>query len=249
MKEAPLSEHLEELRARLIKALLAWGLGMAVAYNYRTPLLELLKRPLEQAELTHGLSVDLIVLTITEPFTTALQIAAFGGLVLALPVVAYQVWAFVAPGLYPSERKLAVPFLVGAGFSFAVGVAFAYQVLLPFAVPFLVGFLGDVVTPQISIGGYISQIVMYLALMGILFEIPVLSYLLAKLGLVTGKFLAQNRKYALVIIVALAALITPTADPFNLALLSVPLLLLYELGIWIARLAEPKGEALPTGDL
>ena len=249
MKEAPLSEHLEELRARLIKALLAWGLGMAVAYNYRTPLLELLKRPLEQAELTHGLSVNLIVLTITEPFTTALQIAAFGGLVLALPVVAYQVWAFVAPGLYPSERKLAVPFLLGAGFSFAVGVAFAYQLLLPFAVPFLVGFLGDVVSPQISIGRYISQIVMYLALTGILFEIPVLSYLLSKLGLVTGKFLAQNRKYALVIIVALAALITPTADPFNLALLSVPLLLLYELGIWIARLAEPKDEALPTGDL
>lgn len=249
MKEAPLSEHLEELRSRLIKALLAWGLGMVVAYSYRTPLLELLKRPLEQAELTHGLSVNLIVLTITEPFTTALQIAAFGGLVLALPVVAYQVWAFVAPGLYPSERKLAVPFLLGAGFSFAVGVAFAYQLLLPFAVPFLVGFLGDVVSPQISIGRYISQIVMYLALTGILFEIPVLSYLLSKLGLVTGKFLAQNRKYALVIIVALAALITPTADPFNLALLSVPLLLLYELGIWIARLAEPKDEALPTGDL
>ena len=249
MKEAPLSEHLEELRSRLIKALLAWGLGMVVACSYRTPLLELLKRPLEQAELTHGLSVNLIVLTITEPFTTALQIAAFGGLVLALPVVAYQVWAFVAPGLYPSERKLAVPFLLGAGFSFAVGVAFAYQLLLPFAVPFLVGFLGDVVSPQISIGRYISQIVMYLALTGILFEIPVLSYLLSKLGLVTGKFLAQNRKYALVIIVALAALITPTADPFNLALLSVPLLLLYELGIWIARLAEPKDEALPTGDL
>ena len=230
MKEAPLSEHLEELRARLIKALLAWGLGMVVAYSYRTPLLELLKRPLEQAELTHGLSVNLIVLTITEPFTTAIQIAAFGGLVLALPVIAYQAWAFVAPGLYPSERRLAIPFLLGAGFSFAAGVAFAYQILLPFAVPFLVGFLGDVVAPQISIGSYISQIVMYLAIMGILFEIPALAYLLSKLGLVTGQFLAQNRKYALVIIVTMAALITPTADPFNLALVSLPLIILYELG-------------------
>ncbi|AEB10881.1 twin-arginine translocase subunit TatC [Marinithermus hydrothermalis] len=237
MKEAPLVEHLEELRVRLIRSLLAWMVGAGVAYAFRVELLAILKRPLDLASQARGLEVNLIVLDITEPFITSLRVAAFGGLILALPFIVYQVWAFIAPGLYPHERRLAVPFLLGAGFSFTVGVVFAYYVLLPFAVPFLLAFLGDVITPQISIGRYIGQMLTYMAVMGILFELPVVSYLLTRLGFLDWRFLAQNRRVAIVAIVALAAIITPTADAVNLALVSVPLVFLYEVSIWISRWA------------
>ncbi len=238
LKEAPLVEHLEELRSRILKALLFWALGAAVAYAYRVPLLAWLKVPLDRAAEQNHAAVNLIVLDITEPFITALRVAVFGGLVIALPFIVYQLWAFVAPGLYPHERRLAAPFILVAGFSFALGTAFAYYVLLPFAVPFLLGFLGNVVTPQISIGRYIGQILTYMTVMGLLFEMPVLSYFLARLGLLSSRFLAQNWRIAVVAVVALAALITPTVDVINLTLVSVPLLLLYWIAVIVARIGE-----------
>ncbi len=238
LKEAPLVEHLEELRARILKALLFWALGSGVAYTFRVPLLAWLKAPLDRAAEQNGVQVNLIVLDITEPFITALRVAVFGGLVLALPFIVYQLWAFVTPGLYPHERRLAGPFILIAGFSFALGVAFAYYVLLPFAVPFLLGFLGDVVTPQISIGRYIGQILTYMTVMGLLFEMPVLAYFLARLGLLSAEFLARNWRIAVVAVIALAALITPTVDVINLALVSVPLLLLYWVSVIVARIGE-----------
>ena len=238
LKEAPLVEHLEELRARILKALGFWLLGAMVAYAYRVPLLAWLKVPLDAAAKQNGIQVNLIVLDITEPFITALRVAAFGGLVIALPFIVYQLWAFIAPGLYPHERRLAGPFILIAGFSFAVGVAFAYYVLLPFAVPFLLGFLGNVVTPQISIGRYIGQILTYMAVMGLLFEMPVLAYFLARLGILSSEFLAKNWRIAVVAVVALAALITPTVDVINLTLVSVPLLLLYWIAVIVARIGE-----------
>jgi Sec-independent protein translocase TatC len=157
LKEAPLVEHLEELRTRLIWALLSWAVGTGVAWTFRVQLLDWLKRPLDLAAKQNGIQVNLIVLDITEPFLVSLKVAAFGGLVLALPFIVYQVWAFIAPGLYEHEKRLAGPFLLGAGFSFALGALFAYYSFLPFAIHFLLGFLGDVVTPQISIGRYMGQ--------------------------------------------------------------------------------------------
>jgi len=238
LKEAPLVEHLEELRSRILKALLFWALGAAVAYTYRVPLLAWLKVPLDRAAQQNHTAVNLIVLDITEPFITALRVAVFGGLVIALPFIVYQLWAFVAPGLYPHERRLAAPFILVAGLSFAVGTAFAYYILLPFAVPFLLGFLGNVVTPQISIGKYIGQILTYMTVMGLLFEMPVLAYFLARLGILSSRFLAQNWRIAVVGVVALAALITPTVDVINLTLVSVPLLLLYWIAVIVARIGE-----------
>ncbi len=238
LKEAPLVEHLEELRARILRALLAWVVAAGVAYVYRVPLLAWLKVPLDRAAAQNGTPVNLIVLDITEPFITALRVAAFGGLVLALPFIIYQLWAFVAPGLYPHERRLAAPFIVAAGFSFAVGAAFAYYVLLPFAVPFLLGFLGNVVTPQISIGRYIGQILTYMTVMGILFEMPVLSYFLSRLGILSAGFLARNWRIAVVAVITLAAIITPTVDVINLSLVSIPLLALYWLSVVVAGVGE-----------
>jgi len=237
VQEAPLVEHLEELRARIIKALLAWVVGMGVAWTFRVQLLEILKRPLNVATQVRGIEANLYQQTITEGFIVSLKIAAFGGLILAMPFIVYQIWAFIAPGLYPHERRLAIPFILGAGFSFAVGVVFSYYVLLPFAVPFLLGFLGDQVVPLLTIDKYMSQVLMYMTVVGLMFELPVLSYLFTKLGLLNWQFLAKNRRIAIIVIVTLAAVITPTADPFNLALLSVPLLLLYEMSIWVSRIA------------
>ena len=237
MQEAPLVEHLEELRARIIRALLAWLVGTGVAWTFRVQLLEILKYPLDVATKVRGIEANLYQQTITEGFIVSLKIAAFGGLILAMPFIVYQVWAFIAPGLYPHERRLAVPFILGAGFSFAVGVVFSYYVLLPFAVPFLLGFLGNQVIPLLTIDKYMSQVLMYMTVVGLMFELPVLSYLFTKLGLLNWQFLAKNRRIAIIVIVTLAAVITPTADPFNLALLSVPLLLLYEVSIWVSRVA------------
>lgn len=138
----------------------------------------------------------------------------------------------------------------GAGFSFALGAVFAYFVLLPFAVPFLLGFLGDVVTPQISIGMYMGQILTFLGLMGIMFEMPVVSYLLARLGILTSRFLVSNWRIAIVLLMTLAALITPTVDVVNLGLVSVPLMILYGFSIFLVKWAErsrPKGvESTPA---
>lgn len=238
MREAPLMEHLEELRNRLIWAIVAWGVMTAVAFTFRVQILEALRRPLDAYNASASLKAELIVLNITEPFLTAFKVAAFGGLALALPVIVYQIWAFIAPGLYAHERRLAIPFLLGAGFSFGLGAVFAYFVLLPFAVPFLLGFLGDVVTPQISIGMYMGQILTFLGLMGILFEMPVLSYLLARLGFITSRFLINNWRIAIVLLVSLAALITPTVDVVNLSLVSVPLMVLYGISILLVKWAE-----------
>ncbi|RTI47437.1 twin-arginine translocase subunit TatC [Thermus scotoductus] len=246
MKEAPLVEHLEELRSRILWSLLTWVVGTGVAWSFRVQLLEWLKRPLDLAAQQNHIQVNLIVLDITEPFLVSLKVAAFGGLVLALPFIVYQVWAFIAPGLYEHEKRLAVPFLLGAGFSFALGALFAYYGFLPFAIPFLLGFLGEVITPQISIGRYIGQVLMMMGVMGLVFEMPVVSYLLARLGILSSTFLARNWRIAVVLLLTLAALITPTVDVVSLAIVTGPLLVLYWISVLVARVAErvrPKEEA------
>lgn len=238
MKEAPLVEHLEELRSRLLRSILAWAVATGVAWSFRVQLLAWLKRPLDLAAKQNGIQVNLIVLDITEPFLVSLKVAAFGGLVLALPFIVYQIWAFIAPGLYEHEKRLAVPFLLGVGFSFALGALFAYYGFLPFAIPYLLGFLGDVVTPQISIGRYMGQVLMMMVVMGLVFEMPVVSYLLARLGILSSRFLARNWRIAVVLLLTLSAIITPTVDVVSLAIVSLPLLVLYRISVLVARLAE-----------
>lgn len=244
MREAPLMEHLEELRSRLIWAVGAWAVMTAVAFVFRIQLLEWLEAPLKIFNEGREVKAELIVLGITEPFVVSLQVAAFGGLALALPIIVFQLWSFISPGLYANERRLAIPFLLGAGFSFGAGVAFCYFLMLPVAVPFLLGFLGNVVTPQISIGMYIGQILTLLGVMGLVFEMPVVSYLLASLGMLSSAFLISNWRIAIVIMIVVAAIITPTQDPLNLSIASAPLILLYGVSILIVRLVE-RGRKVP----
>lgn len=226
-----LIEHFEELRKRLFIALLAWLVGSGVAFGFRFTILDWLKEPLPP-------TMTLNFFAVLEPFTVSMQIAAFFGLVLAAPVVLGQVWGFLAPGLYREERRYAVPFILFSALAFLAGVAFAYYVVLPFTIPILLGFLGGEAQGLLSIGRYISTLLMLMGMFGLMFEMPVLGFLLAKTGLLRYEFLRNNRRWAVVIGLAAAAIITPTGDPFNLALVGVPLIVLFELTILVVRFSQ-----------
>jgi len=233
-----LIEHFEELRWRLFVAIGSWVVGAGVAFAFRHRLLDWLQAPLPE-------NLTLTAFGILEPFLVSMQIAAFFGLVLAAPVIVSQVWGFIAPGLYPEERRWAVPFVLFTALAFASGVLFAYYVILPFALPIIVGFLSGEITLLPSIGDYISKLLLYMAVFGILFELPVVSFLFARLGFLYAAVLRQYRRYAIIGGLVLAAVITPTADPVNFALVAVPLVILYEVSILVVQISQRK---VPSGN-
>jgi sec-independent protein translocase protein TatC len=228
-----LIDHLEELRWRLLVAVSAWLVAAGVAFYFNDVVLALLKAPLPD-------HVTLHVFNISESFTASIQIAGFFGLVLASPIILSQVWGFIAPGLYKDEKRWAIPFVVLASLAFAGGVAFSYYILLPMSIPILLGFLGNQVTPVLAIGKYISDVLGLMAILGLVFEMPILGFLLAKIGLLRSGMLTGIRRYAVVANIILAALITPTGDPFTLALVAVPLLALYEITVLVVRLSQRR---------
>jgi sec-independent protein translocase protein TatC len=244
-REAPLMDHLEELRLRVIYAMGFLVLGSGVAYAFRDRIVAFLEHPLRAFELSGG-KVEVVALRLTDQLMTVVQISLFGGLIVALPFIVYQIWAFVAPGLTRQERRWGAPFVLGMGLSFAAGVAFAHTVILPYTVQFLLGGFLDGVKTQLSIGEYMTDIVTYLAIFGLLFELPITLFLLTKVGLVNAQMLSGARRYAIVGITIFSAIITPTADPINLALMAVPLYVLYEIGIVLSRLAGQRQATLET---
>ncbi len=225
-----LFQHLAEVRRRLFIALGAWLLGASVMFSLRFWLLDWLKEPLPAGMTLHTFHL-------MEPLTVSISISAFFGFVLAAPVVGGQIWGFVAPGLYAHERRWAVPFILLTALAFAAGVLFARYVALPFSIPIITGFLGDEATMLLSTASYISTLLMFMGVFGLIFEMPVLAFLLSKLGLITHDWLVRNRRIAIVAAVTLAAAVTPTVDPVNLGLVAVPLLVLYEVSIFVVRLA------------
>lgn len=228
-----LIEHLEELRNRLLIAFGAWVAGTAVAFYFEDRLLDWLKQPLPPNMTLHAFGV-------LEPFVVSMQIAAFFGLVLSSPVIFGQIWGFIAPGLFPEERRWAVPFIFFTAVAFATGVLFARYVALPFALPILLGFLSGQVELLLRVGDYITKVLAYMAIFGLVFETPVIGFLLARLGLLRARTLRRYRRHAIIANCILAAVITPTADPFNFAIVAVPLVLLYEITIFVVRLAQQK---------
>lgn len=228
-----LIEHFEELRTRLFIALSAWIVGSGIAFVFRFRLLEWLEEPLPS-------NLTLAAFGLLEPFLVSMQVASFFGLVLAAPVIGGQVWGFVAPGLYPEERRWAIPFILLTALAFAGGVLFGRYVVLPFSIPIIVGFLGADISVLPSVGDYVSKVVLIMAVFGLIFEMPVVGFLTARLGMVRAEFLVANRRWAVLIGLVLSAVITPTADPFNFALVAGPLVVLYEITILVVRLSQRR---------
>lgn len=227
--EMSLLEHLDEMRQRLIRAIIAVLIGV-IAGTFVTPtVLKLLVAPL-------GDQVPLAI-SPTEAPAVFFKVAIVIGLVIAMPVIMYQLFQFARPGLEPIERRYVLIGAPAASLSFAAGVVFAATVLLPAALPFLQGFLRGIVEQRYSIDRYISFVSNILVWAGLVFETPLVMYFLAKLGVVTPEGFAKARRVVVIGAAAGAAVITPTTDPVNMLLVMVPFMLLYELGILLARLA------------
>jgi sec-independent protein translocase protein TatC len=227
--EMALLEHLDELRQRLIMAIIAVLIGVIVGTFVTPTVLKLLVAPL-------GDQVPLAI-SPTEAPAVFFKVAIVIGLVIAMPVIMYQLFQFARPGLEPLERRYVIIGAPAASLSFAAGVVFAATVLLPAALPFLQGFLFGIVEQRYSIERYISFVSNILVWAGLVFETPLVMYFLAKLGVVTPEGFAKARRVVIIGAAAGAAVITPTTDPVNMLLVMVPFMLLYELGILLARLA------------
>ena len=242
-RELTLVQHLGELRKRVFISVLALLVGSAVAFAFFRQIIELLVRPAR--DLGADAAGQLIYTEVTELLTTSVKVSFVGGFILALPVILYQVVMFVAPGLTRREKRYLLAFLPAAFLAFVCGVAFAYFVMSPPALHFLLTFGGDVATPMIRVSNIVNLMIRLLFWMGLAFETPLIMYLLASLGIVNARRLGRFRRYWVIIAFILAAIITPTFDPVNQALVAVPLLVLYELGVLLARVAGRSKEPEP----
>lgn len=226
----PILEHLEELRWRLVKSAAALTVGAVVAFFFRDWLFELLENPYRRAiEDTDALAQ----FQVTEGFSVAMRLSLFGGMLLASPVLLYQLWAFVNPALTPRERKWTVPIVIALAVLFTGGVVFGY-VILPRGLEFLLGIQSGL-EPIIGVGSYISLTLRFLLVFGLAFEFPVFLFAASAAGMVSSSQLARGRRWAVLIIVVVGAVVTPTGDPLTLMALSVPLYLLYEVTIWLVK--------------
>jgi sec-independent protein translocase protein TatC len=225
----PLLEHLKELRNRLIRASIALLVMTIISFFFARYVLLFLIEPM-------GGTVPQ-ALKPTESLGNYMKVALLSGVILAMPFIVYQIGRFIAPGLTKHERRYLFLLVPAATFSFITGVAFAYYVMLPAAIPFLQGFMADIIQQNWAIGEYLSFVTALLFWIGVSFEMPLFVYFLAKLGIVNAEMLTKNFKYAVVIIAILAAVITPTVDPLNMFLVMGPLIVLYGIGILLAKLA------------
>ena len=232
----PLRQHLQELRRRLIWSVMAVLICTGVAFAFHEQILTLLMEPAQG--FTDIPNEKPIYTDLTEFIGVAMKASLLVGLFASLPLVLYQVVMFAAPGLTPKERRYLYILLPVSLLAFAGGAAFGYRILFPPAVDFLLSFGSDVATPYIRIGNYVGLMLSLLFWMGIVFETPVVLFFLSKIGVVTPEFLARHRRFAIVIAFILGALITPTFDPINQSFVAVPIIVLYEVGIWLAKLGS-----------
>jgi sec-independent protein translocase protein TatC len=235
-EEATLVEHLGELRTRLVIALVAVFVPGAILFvGFQERLIEWLEEPLPDDK-------ELVTLGVTEPFFTSLKVCFFAGLAIALPIVLYQLWAFLAPAFEERmQRTVAIASLIG-GVLFACGVGFAYFVVLPKALTFLTNFNDEFFDVQIRASYYFSFVLVALLGMGLVFEMPIFVLTLVRLRIVTAAQLRRNWRFGVVIVVFVAILL-PTVDPVSLAFEVVPLLALYFLSVWLATIMERRWES------
>ncbi|MBN1571866.1 MAG: twin-arginine translocase subunit TatC [Deltaproteobacteria bacterium] len=233
-------EHLEELRTRLIKILIASALGFAVCYWMSEWLFSLLMKPLLDA-----LPGKTLIFTgVTEGFFTYLKVGIIAGIFLAAPYIIYQIWAFVAPGLFKREKKILIPISIISAVFFVGGALFGYFVVFPFGFQFLIGkFSSDVIQAMPSIKEYLSLATKMLIAFGVIFELPLVIFVLARIGIVDHKFLRKYRKYAILGAFIVGAILTPP-DVITQLMMAGPLIVLYEISIWVAYFFGKKKKVL-----
>lgn len=236
----PFTEHLEELRRRLIACFIAVAVGFALSYAFKERLFYILTQPLitvmKQGE-------TLIYTGLPEAFFTFLKVSLLSGLILASPVIIYQFWMFVAPGLYDREKRLLIPIVLLSSVFFIGGALFGYFIVFPLGFQFFLGFATETIRPMPSMKEYLSFSAKLLLAFGLVFELPLVLTFLARLGIVSVEFLKKSRKYALLLFFVGAALLTPP-DVVTQVLMALPLMVLYEVSILGARIFGKKKESL-----
>ncbi|MEZ4551606.1 MAG: twin-arginine translocase subunit TatC [Desulfobacterales bacterium] len=232
----PFTSHLEELRKRLIRCSIAVIIGFLISYGFKEKLFAILTRPLMQV-MDAG---DTLIFTgIPEAFFTFLKVSLLSGLLLAIPVIMFEFWMFVAPGLYKNERKLMLPIVIISSFFFVGGALFGYFIVFPYGFQFLLGFATETLRPFPSMKEYLSFSAKLLLAFGFVFELPIVITFLARIGLVTVDFLKKNRKYAILLFFVGSAILTPP-DVVTQVMMSIPLMILYEISIFGARIFGKK---------
>jgi len=228
-------DHLEELRKRIIHSLIAVGVALCVCWYFADPLFVIISKPI----LDNG--VQLNMTKPTEGFNLELKLALLAAVFLAAPFILAQVWLFIAPGLYKHERRYALPFIIFSTLLFVAGGLFGYFIAFPFALQFLIEWGRNMkLTTIISATEYFDLFIMIELGLGVIFEIPALIFVLARMGLVSGGFLLRNTRYAILIAFIVAAVITPTTDIPNMMMMAVPMIFLYMLGVGVAYVFGKK---------
>lgn len=233
-EEATLVEHLGELRARLLISLGALAVGFTVSFVFHERIIEWLLRPLPPG-------VDIVTLGVTEPLFTAIKVSLYGAVALALPVLLYQLWSFLAPAMEENTQRIVAVFVVLATGLFVAGLAFSYFVVLPRAISFLTTFDAELYDSQIRANYYYSFVLLAVVGSALAFELPIFVLALVRLRVLTADRLRRNRRMG-IFLVAVVAVLLPTVDPISLALELVPLVLLFELSIWLATVMERRWE-------
>jgi sec-independent protein translocase protein TatC len=239
--EISLRDHFMELRKRLIVSVLAVLIGTGIAFSFWQDIVLLLEQPARSfGEYSEQ---GLVFTEVTEVLSTSFKISMLGGFIFAFPIIAYQIIRFISPGLRTREKIYLLILLPFSVLAFLAGVAFAYFILTPSALHFLLTFGSDVATPFIKISNIVSVMIRLLFWMGLCFQMPIIMFVLAKIGLITYKNLGSFRKYWLILAFVLAAIITPTFDPINQLIVAVPLLILYEIGFvltWVTQKLQSR---------
>src|SRR6202789_370442 len=232
-------DHLEELRKRIVYSIIAVAVGFCACWWKVERIYDVMQRPIMEVLKANGLSEKLVYLNPTEPFNLYLKIAALAGLFLTSPFVLYQVWMFISPGLYRNEKRYVVPFMVSTIALFTAGGYFGFKVVYPQALGFLIHF-GRQFQPMITIGEYTSLFLSIILGMGLIFEMPILIFFLALMGIITAGFMWKNFRYSILIIFIIAAIVTPTPDVLNMCIFAAPMIGLYIISIAIAYFVHPK---------
>ncbi len=250
----PITEHLGDLRKRIIVSVVALFITFLISFNYSEDIFRFIMFPLKynldfsvKNVYIHFVPQDklqntkLVFLAPAEAFWMNIKVAFVAGLISALPVIFYQLWKFISPGLLHKEKRYVVPFILLATSLFLIGAAFCFFIVLPFAMGFLLTYkVGDFLSPMLSVGNYVDFCLKFILAFGAVFELPIVIIFFTRMGIVTPKTLAKSRKYAILLAFVVAAILTPTPDAFNQTLMAVPMIVLYEVGIILSRIFKRR---------